>query len=604
MNRKKFTLHLFLVAFFLAIACFLSAQKSTILFYISMERPTEHTFHVTMQCNGFHSGSLDLKLPVWTPGYYQRLDFANYIVNFRVADSRGKDLKWEKISGNTWRVNNSESIILDYDVKTLRSFVATPYLDGDRAYLLPAGLFLFPAGRIQHPVTIVIRPYDDWNNIATGLDSVKGKRYTYFASNYDVLYDCPLLVGHLEEFPPFWVKGILHRFIAYKAGDFDRTAFMNDLKKIVETATSLMGDIPYKHYTFIGIGPGAGGIEHLNSTTVSFNGSGQTSPQTRVRTYFFLAHEYFHNYNVKRIRPIELGPFDYDSGSRTKMLWVSEGLSVYYEYLIVKRAGLCSEEEVLNALRSNIMAYEDKPGRLYQSLEQASYETWTDGPFGRTGDDVNKTISYYDKGPVVGMLLDFKIRHETKNKKSLDDVMRTLYKEFYQQKKRGFTENEFKEVAERIAGVSLAEVFSYTSTVKNLDYKKYFDYAGLDIDTTLKEIPGGWFGIATRTRNDSVIVAAVDWESPAWNAGLRQRDVILEVDGTKAVQQPIENVLKNKSPGDKIALVVFQNSKKKDVTVALSKKMERSFQITPQPSTDNLQKAIMESWLKTVYPSR
>jgi len=374
--------------------------------------------------------------------------------------------------------------------------------------------------------------------------------------------------------------------------------FMNDLKKIVETATTLIGDIPYKHYTFIGIGPGAGGIEHLNSASVSFDGTNQTSRQNRLKTYFFLAHEYFHNYNVKRIRPIELGPFDYDNGNRTKMLWVSEGLSVYYEQMIVKRAGLCTEDELYDAFRSNILAYEGKPGRLYQSLTQSSYETWSDGPFGRTGDDLNKTISYYDKGPAVGMLLDFNIRHETKNKKSLDDVMRTLYKEFYQQKKRGFTEDEFRQVCEKIAGTSLADVFDYVSTTKEVDYKKYLHYAGLDIDTASKVIEGGWLGISARERKDSVFVGGVDWNSPAWNDCLRQRNLIVEIDGAKPDAHHIESVLKNRKPGDKIDLVVMQGNEQKNISIVLGKKMEQPFTISREPNPDKLQQAILESWLR------
>jgi predicted metalloprotease with PDZ domain len=584
---------------FFTTGIFLYAQKSSISFIVSMDQPATHEFHVVMNYQGLTGDSIDLKMPVWTPGYYQRLDFANNVENFNAADASGKTKGWRKISGNTWRVNNSStSMMLDYDVKTTRPFVATPYLDEERGYIIPAGVFFFPAEEIQHPVTVVVKPYEKWKDVATGLDTVAGKKYTFIAPDYDILYDSPLLAGNLEEFPSFTIKGVPHRFIAYKPGEFDKVQFMNDLKKIVVTATNLIGDIPYKQYTFIGIGPGAGGIEHLNSTTVSFNINNQNSQQNWLRTYFFLAHEYFHNYNVKRIRPIELGPFDYDNGSRTKMLWVSEGLSVYYENIIVKRAGLCTEDELLNAFRSNILAYENKPGRLYQSLTQASYETWSDGPFGRTGDDVNKTISYYDKGPAVGMLLDFKIRHETKNKKSLDDVMRTVYKEFYQQKKRGFTEDEFRQVCEKIAGTSLADVFEYVSTTKEVDYKKYLDYAGLDIDTVSKEIPGGWLGIATRIRNDSVIISAVDWNSPAWDAGIRQRNVILELDGTKVNAQSIENVFKNKKPGDKIELEIMQSNEKKDISIVLGKKIERPFLITRKPDPDNLQKEILESWLQ------
>ena len=188
------------------------------------------------------------------------------------------------------------------------------------------------------------------------------------------------------------------------------------------------------------------------------------------------------------------------------MLWVSEGLTVYYEYLILKRAGLSTEEDLFNSIRSNITAFETKTGKHYQSLAEASYETWRDGPFGRTKDSVVKTISYYDKGPVVGMLFDFAIRHATQNRQSLDDVMRTLYREFYQQKKRGFTEQELRTVIENTAGTRLDELFEYIYTTREIDYAKYLGYAGLRMDGDYrisrvsnaggleKEILKGWMG--------------------------------------------------------------------------------------------------------------
>lgn len=461
-----------------------AAVAQSIRFTVSMDDPASHHFRVEMQCSGLKGETLDLKMPVWTPGYYQRLDFAGNVDSFAVTAKNARPLSWEKISGNTWRVhiNNAAALTVSYIVKTKRAFVATPYLDENRGYILPAGVFLYPAGKLEQPVQLTVKPFAGWTDVATGLDTVVGKRYTYTAADYDMLYDCPLLTGNLEELPPFTVNGIPHRFIGYNMGDFDGTQFMGDLKKIVEAASAIIGHIPYRQYVFIAIGPGAGGIEHTNSTTISFNGSGLNDPQGRLRLLNFIAHEYFHHYNVKRIRPVELGPFDYDHGSRTKMLWVSEGLTVYYEYLILKRAGLSTEEDLFNSIRSNITAFETKTGKRYQSLAEASYETWRDGPFGRTKDSVVKTISYYDKGPVVGMLFDFAIRHATQNKKSLDDVMRTLYRTFYQQKKRGFTEQELRTVIENTAGVRLDELFEYIYTTREIDYKKYLGYAGLTMD--------------------------------------------------------------------------------------------------------------------------
>ena len=173
-----------------------------------------------------------------------------------------------------------------------------------------------------------------------------------------------------------------HRFIGYEMGEFDRVACMQNLKKVVESSVEIMRDIPFEEYTFIAIGPGRGGIEHLNNTTVSFDGKQMEDKEGVLRMMNFLAHEYFHHYNVKRIRPFELGPFDYDKGTKTNLLWVSEGLSVYYEYLVTLRGGLMSEKELFENLESNINEFENDPGKVHQSLVEASFATWGDGPFG------------------------------------------------------------------------------------------------------------------------------------------------------------------------------------------------------------------------------
>jgi len=568
--------------------------QGKISFTVSMENPASHSFHVEMKCEGIKKDTLSLKMPVWTPGYYQRLDFANNVENFRLVDAKGNEIRWKKVSGNTWQLeNNANSFTVSYDVKSVRPFVATPYLDEHRAYILPCGVFLFIDGMINHSSEVIVHPYSQWNNVATGLDSVAGKKFTYTAPNFDVLYDCPILVGNLEELPSFTVKGIPHRFIGYQLGEFDRVQFMNDVRKVVETATHMMGDIPYKHYTFISIGPGAGGIEHLDNTTVSFSGAGYETPEGRLRMLHFLAHEYFHHYNVKRIRPIELGPFDYDNGSKTRLLWVSEGLSVYYEYMIVQRAGLSTSEELFNSFRNNMQAFEGRPGRLYQSLEQSSYDTWSEGPF---GGDPNKSISYYDKGPVVGLILDFRIRELTLNKKSLDDVMRFVYHEYYQKKKRGLTDTEFREACEKIAGASLANEFEYVTSTKEIDYPKYFAYAGLNIDTTTKELPGAYLGMNTRERNDTVFVTTVDWESPAWNGGVRPRQALLEIDGAHASNKSLKEKIDHAKVNDKIRMTILSNGAPQSIESAFGTKKEKTFIISKIDNPSQLQKSIYTGW--------
>ena len=343
-------------------------------------------------------------------------------------------------------------------------------------------MFVYPDGFLNTPVSIKVISLKGWTRTATGLDGVPGKPNEFTAPDFDILYDCPILMGNLEELTSFKVKGIDHRFVGYRLGDFDRAKFMDNLKKVVEAGEAVIGDIPYKEYTFIAIGPGRGGIEHLNNTTFGFDGNGLNAPTAMNRMLNFLAHEYFHHYNVKRIRPFELGPFDYDQGTRTNLLWVSEGISVYYEYMIVKRAGLIDERTFFSDFEGNINATEKNPGKAYQSLVQASYATWSEGPFGTSGTEPGKSISYYDKGPVVGLLLDLAIRQATHSSKSLDDVMRLLYWDYYKVKQRGITDAEFQQACETVAGTSLSKVFEFVYTTKELDYATYLGFAGLKLE--------------------------------------------------------------------------------------------------------------------------
>jgi len=593
-----------LTRFVLFFACFLPlalfAQKPSLAFTVSMNDPATQQFHVTLQYTSKTNGDLDFKMPVWTPGYYQIMDYAKAVSNFTATDVAGNAVQWSKTGGSTWQVHASagKTVVLSYNVLAKKKFVAESYLDETRAYIIPSALFLYLDNELRHPVSVQVKPYSKWSNlVATGLDSIPGKNNTFLADDFDVLYDSPLLLGELEVLPTFTVRGVPHYFIGYKMGNFDRRQFMGDLKKIVESAVNIIGDIPYTHYTFLAYGPGQGGIEHLNSSSLSFSGGeGFDSPEARKRLYSFIAHEYFHHYNVKRIRPIELGPFDYSKENHTNMLWVSEGFTVYYEYIVDRRAGLTNDEDVFGEFTENLKNYENKPGHLFQSAAQSSYDTWSDGPFGRQGDEAYKTISYYDKGPLLGLMLDFNIRHVTNNKKSLDDVMRTLYNKYYKGLKRGWTDDEFKKECEKIAGVGLQEVFDYAYTVKPPDYPKYFAMAGLSIDTILQALPGGYAGINARERNGVLVVSQVDWNSPAWIAGVRSKDTITEIDGNKATQQLL-NYLKKKSAGTSVHLAVTKNAGNKPVDFILGTKYEKPFTITRMVNVDALQEKIFASWI-------
>ena len=582
-----------------ASAAFGGDPAARIAFTVSMEQPESHYFHVVMRCDGLAGGTQVFKLPAWTPGYYKIMDYARNVLDFRVEDGAGKPLSWEKTEKNAWRVATgaSATLTVSYDVYAFGTSVADSFLDDGRAYISPTGVFMHVAGDLRNPVRVTIRPYTGWSAISTGLDPVEGQANTFSAPDFDTLYDCPILVG-TQEILTFDVRGVPHTLALDRFGAFDRDRLTAHLKKVVEAAVAIIGEIPYRHYAFIAMGSGVGGLEHSNSTALMTDASGLNDPAGYRRWLSFVAHEFFHLYNVKRIRPAVLGPFDYDRENYTNMLWVSEGLTVYYDNLIVKRAGLVSRDQFLEAMQKNIAGYEHVPGHRFQSATEASFDTWIDF-FDRNENKSNATISYYDKGAALGMLLDLKIRDATKNRRSLDDVMRALYQTFYKEKDRGFTDLEFRQTCEAVAGIPLPEIFDdYAATVKDIDYARYLRFAGLEIDLKQVEQPGAFLGAVTEDKDGKVVIASVERDSPAWRAGLSARDEVIGLDGVRITLKTLGELLDARKPGATVRVLVARRDRIREVDVVLGRKIERSFRITPLPSPTALQSAILKDWLR------
>jgi predicted metalloprotease with PDZ domain len=573
---------------------FAAPSSSSLAFTVSMDDPASHIFHVALRCEGLRGEAQDFKMPVWMPGYYGIIDYAGQVQDFKAVDGSGKPLDWDKPAVNTWRVQtrNASALTISYGVKATIRFIVHSLLDEGHAYIAPVGVFIYPAGQIGHPVTVRVNPGKKWKDIATGLDPVPGKPGTFSAPDFDVLYDCPILVGNLERLT-FDVRGIPHEFVGWNLGDFDRPAFTADLKRVVEAAVSVIGEIPYKHYSFLAVGPGQGGIEHANSQADSLDTLSGYSAETKRRTLSFLAHEFFHLYNVKRIRPVELGPFDYDRPNRTRLLWVSEGFTVYYEYIILRRAGFLTPDELLDSLGSPIAGYENRPGRLVQSAAQSSYESWDQGPF---GGDPQTSISYYDKGSGLALLLDLAIRHETGGAKSLDDVMRALYRDYYKEKGRGFSDAEFQETCEQLAGAPLREIFEYVDTTKAVDYPKYLGYAGLDVELP-RELDEGDLGALIGERDGKVIVWRAPGDSPAGRAGLKTGDVIVALDGIPVNLESLKKAVAAKKPGDTVVVRYSRDGAEKEVSVVLARKIDPGYRIKRIPNPAPEQEKIYRGWV-------
>lgn len=589
-----------LTLFSFASFAFAEKPEGTMAVSVSMPRPNTHYVHVEFRCDSIRSEILDFKLPVWTPGYYIVMDYAKNVQNFSARDGTGQPLDWQKISKSTWRVKsgNSSPLVVSYDVYAFAKSVVEVEgsLDDGQAFLSPTSLFLYVAGRLQHPVTVTVVPPPGWERISTGLEPVPDRPGTYLAPDFDVLYDSPILIGN-QEVLRFEVRGIPHEFVGRNLGSFDRDRFVADLKAMVESAAKIFGEIPYTHYTFMAIGPGRGGLEHLNSQAITFDGGKLNTPAEYKRVMSFISHEYFHHFNVKRIRPIALGPFDYERENYTNMLWVAEGLTVYYEDQVLRRSGFYTPEEYLERLHSVIAKLENGSGHRFTSATDASFAAWS-GYFNLNEHQLNTGVSYYDKGCILGTLLDFAIRHETKNRKSLDDVMRTLYQVFYKEKKRGFTDREFRQVCEDAAGTSLYEIFDlYASSTAEIDYKKYFARAGLEIDVEAREQPGAYLGAQTEERDGAPVISRVEPDSPAAEAGLMIQDEVLAFDTVRVTGRKLNEILTSQKPGEKVRILIARRGRTREIEAAPAKKTERSFRITPMKSPDPLQAAIRKDWL-------
>ncbi|HEY3739334.1 MAG TPA: PDZ domain-containing protein [Bryobacteraceae bacterium] len=577
---------------FLAPVAF-AASVPSIEFKLSIPNPSAKSVHVTMRCHGLEGEWHDFQMSAWMPGFYRLLYYADKVSKFHAADDHGKPLDSEKTTRNTWRIvtAGSHSAILDYDVAATTRFAAQSLVDESRAYLAPPSLFLYVDNRLDLPATVEVDAPAAWTSISTGLDPVKDHPHTFRAPDVDVLMDTPILLGK-QELLHFEVNRVPHTIALEDIPPaISREQITKDLQKIVQASVDLIGDIPYQHYTFLLMGQGNGGIEHLNSSSIAFNGKNLSTPEGYRKWLSYVAHEYFHHYNVKRIRPIALGPFDYSRENLTHMLWVSEGLSVYYQDLLCLRSGLFTRAQYLDVLRAAIAKFENAPGHRYQSAVESSWTTWSTGG---VGNDRNTTISYYDNGGMLGFILDLSIRHASANRKSLDDVMRALYRNYYQQRHRGFTDLEFREECERAAGTSLPEVFEYAASPREMDYAKYLAYAGLLIDAAEKEGKGAFLGANLQARDTGLTVVDVDPASPAAKAGLNPGDTVLEVEGTKATVKVLSDAIAAKKPGDHLKLHLDRG----DIEAELAITPQRTYTIRESPQRDELQNRILANWLR------
>ena len=511
----------------LALAFAPSAQ-GTIQYELSLDHPERHVFHVRMQIPNV-TGEVIVQMPAWN-ALYQIRDFSAHLRGvYAVAGSQ--DAPIERLDKLTWRIKGSGLITVSYATEWDEAGPFGTQLNSDHAFINPAMILMYVPERRSEKVMLDIpdAPYP-WKVASAqpngSFQSSRIRIFTVEAKSYDALADAPIEIGKFDDFD---LPGINPPVSVVVHGDkWKKKEIEEELRRICTYELKLMEGAPYEHYTFIiHLGQAAagagGGMEHANSTAIALR-SEEELPN-------LAAHEFFHLWNVKRIRPATLDPVDYTKEQYTRALWFAEGVTSTYAAYAVVRSQLWSKDQFYFDLSQQVSELEARPANHWQSAEESSLDAWLEKyPLYNRPEE---SVSYYAKGQVLGVLLDILIRDRTDNEKSLDDVLRAMNNQFGKQNKPYRDSLDIRLTAEQVAGGSFEEFFhKYVSHAEPLPYSQIFALAGLDLRTAQRKRPVlGFF--TERGASGEVIVRNVEAESPAAQAGLRSGDVILSWNGAE-----------------------------------------------------------------------
>ncbi len=585
-------------------------KPPSLSYVLSFPNPHTHLYEVELTISNVTTAQLDVSLPVWTPGSYLVREYARNVQDFNSREQAGQ-LRWQKVDKATWRVeagasaDKPKTIQVFYRVYANELATQTSHLDATHAYFNGAGIFMYVASAKDQPHRLKIVAPAGWQVASTLALAADSDGY-FTAEDYDRLVDSPTEVGKHKQLE-FDVRGKKHRIAIWGQYEFNDERLKADLAKIVEVGAQMFGGLPYEHYLFIvHVQPGiGGGTEHLNSNV------SMTTPQAFAsdRGYKgFLgleSHEYFHHWNVKRIRPLALGPFDYQRENYTRGLWVSEGVTSYYGDLLLRRAGLIGSDEYFAGLAGLISGYERLPGRFKQSAESASFDAWIKH-YRPDENSLNTAMSYYTKGEILGLLFDLEIRSLTGGAKSFDDVMRLLL-ENHGLPKPGFTDGELKATIEKVAGTSMTDFWNrFVSGNEEIDFNAYFNKAGLKLEKSYQ--PGtpyaasktdkpGTLGIAFRAQGDRVIISNLPSDMPAYESGLNTNDELVAIDGKRLSAASASELFNSLRAGQKVILTVFRRERLMTFELTAAIKPFDRYTISENRDAADSLKSLRKAWL-------
>lgn len=564
----------------------MSITSQAVHYSVSFDKVKSH--YVTVQLNFDVKGKdfVDFKVPVWTPGSYKVREFSNAFENVNAGN-----MQVDRKDKNTWRITTKgqSKVSLSYDVYCFVVSVRQSYADENYAFLHGVSAFGYIAGLEKEAITLEIAPYKGWSNVEVALPKNKAKAHLFNAENYDLLADSPIAIGNFET-TEYESGNVPHKVVMIGEGNYDLAVIKDDFKRISDSQIAMMGDHPSTQYThFIyNVASGGGGLEHLNSQTSMMNRWNYTNSNAYRGFLGLIAHEYFHLWNVKRIRPVQLGPFNYDQEVYTDMLWIAEGITSYYDDKTLHRIGLYDDNEYLDIIASQISRYENTPGKEVMSLAHSSTLAWVKS-YLPNEESMNTSVSYYNKGMIAAVLLDLEIR--ANSEKSLDDVMRTLYVDFYKKKGRGFTHDEFIAVCTKLAGKDMKPFFNdIIFSTKQIDYAAIFSRFGLELNDENKDKNTAWAGVVSSHSGSKTSITNVYANSPAIEAGLSVNDEIISINGWRVNETLESHDLKYKA-GDVSEITYARDGKIYTTTLLYAKNPKVAMKLEELEKENKLRKA-------------
>ena len=586
-------------------------SEARIRYHLSFPQAAQHLVHVQMAVQT-DAEVLEFAMPAWLPGSYKVRDFVSFQGNLSVVNKAGNELPFEWIAKNRLRLQTegSTSVTLRYVYYGYERTVRHSHIDRFHAFLNPGNYLMFVEGRTEEVHHVEIE--HSWNHVSTAL-SPAGEN-TWGALNYDILIDSPIEIGnHYVAF--YELDGATHEVAITGQGDFDPDWITDRTKTVVENAITMWGSLPYDRYVWIlqMLPDQYGGLEHARSQVSMFDANLFGDKKKLGKFLALLTHEFFHTWNVKRIRPAELGPFNYNEENYTRMLWLAEGVTSYYDDLLTFRSGFYTREEYLRILsEDHLSMLLNVPGRLAMSIKDSSYLAWVK-LYTPSPDGSNRFPSYYLKGGVIFLLLDMFIVDQSGGERSLDDGMRALFEQYEGRPETGLTEEEFITIVSNATGVDIANTLpAWLNTTEELPYEELFEPLGLEWQqkTAVAEehigenipLPSSektWAGILVAEEKGSAIAKKVWADSPAEKAGVGAGDEIIALNGMRiATNKAWKSVMSHCVAGDEMELTGASEGRLYQTTLKLERRQE--FQLIETDNPSATQKKKLEKWLKGV----